>query len=169
MAGDGEGDLAAEVLLDEGEGQVDAGGDAGGGGEPVRRVRRWGPGRPRPPGGARASVSQCAQWVVTRRPSSRPGLGEQERAGADRDQPLGARARASRSQSISARVGAAGALAAGDEQGVRARGASARAASGTQGEAAGGADRRAVQGGGADAVRARVGAGRRRRRPPSGR
>ena len=64
--------LAAVVVLDQRERQVDAGRHAGGGPHRRRRARRSGQ-APRSPSGCRsASRSADAQCVVARRPSSRP-------------------------------------------------------------------------------------------------
>lgn len=151
MAGDDEGGLAAEVLLDEREGEVDAGGDARGGGDPavayvdgvgVGPHGRVVPGEPvavRPVGGRAPAVQQA-----------RPG--EQQRAGADGDQPVGTGT--VRPQPVGEPgVRLPGARPARDEQGVRG-GRLGEGAVGDEGQTAGGTDRHPVEGGGTDAVRA---------------
>jgi hypothetical protein len=149
VAGDGEGGVAADVLLDEREGEVDAGGDTGGGGDVSvadvdgvggdldRRVVAGQLGAVRPVGGRPAAVQEAR-------------LGEQDRAGADRDQ-------APRARAVLAQPGddlgggVPGALAARDEQGVRG-GRGDEGVVGDEGEAAGGTHGRAVQRGRGEAV-----------------
>lgn len=151
MAGDGEGDLAADVLLDEREGQVDAGRDAGRGGElsvtdeDGVRVHLHG----------RVVAGEfLAHRPVTRHPSAvqQARLGEQECSGAHRDEALGPRAVLPQ-PGHQARVGAPGARTARDQQDVRGR-CVGEAVVRDQGEAAGGAHGPAVPADGADAVRA---------------
>ena len=125
----------------------------------ARRVRRSGRGRPRRPGGrGRACRSTPSGSSRGGRPAARP-----RRAGCA---PVHTETRRSARGAVlaqpvdQARVGATGALAAGDEQGVRGR----RVGEGVvryEGQAAGGAHGSAVQGGGADAV-ARPGCAARR-------
>ncbi|CAM5496372.1 hypothetical protein SNARM312S_03373 [Streptomyces narbonensis] len=159
MAGDGEGDVPAEVLLDQGEREVDAGGDAGGGGEAAVPDED----------GVRVHVDLriAAGEVVAGDPVGRhpvpveeSGLGEEQRPGADGDQASGPRG--VRAQPVDeGRVGRPGPLAARDDEGVR-RAVGDRLFEGGVGEQAQsalGADRPAVEGGGPEGVRGRVAGG----------
>src|SRR6202035_2350916 len=86
LAGDGEGRVAAQVVLDQGEREVDAGRDPGRGGEvAVLDEDRVGVDRDvRVLGG---EVVAALPVGGDRAPGQQPGLGQQERAGADRRQP----------------------------------------------------------------------------------
>lgn len=149
VAGDGQCRVPAQVLLDQGEGEIDARGDTGRGGDgsvaDVDRVRVDLDGgmvagefrAVRPVRGGPATVQEAR-------------LGEQDRAGAHGDQSL--RARPVRAQPVGhTRVRTARARAAGDEERVR----GGRVGEGRvryDGQAAGGAHRAAVQGGRTDAI-----------------
>jgi hypothetical protein len=154
MPGDVQRRVPAQVVLDQGQRQVDPGGDPGGGGDvPVGdedRVRVDGdlgePGRERgavgPVGGDPAPVEQAR-------------LGQQERAGADRDQPPGAGAvRAQPADQV--RIGVPRALAARHEQHIRAAFVLAEAFIGREAQPAGGSHRVAARAGGTDLVRGPV-------------
>lgn len=149
VAGDGERDVPAVVLLHEREGQVDSGGDSGGGGQPAvayeDRVRVDLDGRV-------AAGEVLADRPVRGHPVSvqQSGLGEQQCAGADGDEPFGVR-RVLAQPVHERRVGVAGALAAGDEEGVGRFGVG-EAAVRDEDEAAAGTDRGAVERGGAQSV-----------------
>jgi hypothetical protein len=149
VPGDGEGGLPAEVLLDQGERQVDAGGDARGRGD-VAVTDEDGIGVDvdgRVVAGQGVAVGPVRGGAAAVEQS---GVREQHGAGADGDQPLGAR-------SVSAqpvgqpRIGPAGSLPAGHQQRVRLR----RVGQGPvryDGQAAAGADGGAVHRGGAQPV-----------------
>ncbi|GAA3037694.1 hypothetical protein GCM10020000_14600 [Streptomyces olivoverticillatus] len=151
--GDGERGLAAEVLLHQGEREVDARGDPGRGGDPAvphedgfgvhpQRGIPLGEGLAvRPVGGDAAAVEQA-------------GRGEREGAGAHGDQPPGAGplfAQPGREPGI----GLAGAVAAGHQEDVGRRAVRERRV-GHQAQAAAGADRAAVDGRGAHPVGVRA-------------
>lgn len=152
VAGDRQRGVAAVVLLDEREGEVDARGDAGRGRHvPVAYVD-----------GVRVDLDGgvVAREAVAVRPvRGRPAaveqarLGEQDSARADGDETWGARAVLPQPGG-QARIRAARAAAAGDEERVR-RGRVGECVVGDEREPAGRADETAVEGGGADAVRVR--------------
>ncbi len=165
VPGDGEGDVPVQVLLDQGERQVDAGGHAGRGGDvsvaDVDGLRFHGDGRV-------VAGEPVAVGPVGRRPApvEEPGGGEQDGARAHRDQARCARAVGAQPVD-QPRVGGTGALAARDQQGVRVGGRGERLVR-YEGQAGGGAHGAAVQGGGTDPVGARrvlLGAGEHLQRP----
>lgn len=151
VAGDGQGRVPAQVLLDQGEGEVDAGGDTGGRGDvAVADVDRVGvdvhgrvvagePVRVRPVGGRAAAVQQ-------------PRPGEQDRSRAHGDQAPGARAVPAQPFD-QVPVGAPGALTTRDDQGVRVLRGRGEGLVRYDGQTAGRAHGRAVQRGRTDAVR----------------
>lgn len=145
MAGDEQGGVGSQVVLDQGQGQVDAGGDPGGGGEgAVAHEDGVGVdgdvGEAAGQGGAVVPVGGGAPAV------EEAGLGEDERAGADRGDAAGMGC-AFGDPGHQARVGGSGSGSAGDDEGVD--GADpVQGGVGEQGQSAVGAYGGAVGGGG---------------------
>jgi hypothetical protein len=154
LAGDGEGGVAAEVVLDQGEREVDAGRDPGRGGEgAVLDVDRVGiDGDVRVLGG---EVVAALPVGGDRPPGQQPGLGQQERAGADRRQPPRP-GRVAPQPADQVRVAAAGAFPAGDDHQVRRVPDGGQVGVGQQAEPAGGPHGGAAEAGGGDRVPGRA-------------
>lgn len=150
VPGDGQCRVPAVVLLDQGEREIDARGDSGGGGElPVPHEDRI---RVDVHGGVRPG-QVVADGPVRGDPMAvqQSGRGEQQCPRADGDDALGARGVLAQPVGQPG-VGVAGAPAAGDQQGVRVVGIGQGAVR-DEGEAAGGTDGGTVDGGRTDPVR----------------
>ncbi len=157
MPGDGQREVPAEVLLHQGQREVDTGRHARGGGQvAVPYVDRLGfhvhRGEPLGEGAAEHPVGRRAAAV------QQPGLGQQQRSAAHRDLPPGA-VRVAAQPVDQPGVGGTGALTAGHQQGVRSPDGVEREV-GDERQSAGGADRGTVETGGADPVGARYPLGR---------